>query len=60
MSWRVTVTCSNCGGSKFGLIRYNHFRRTFCRKVCKDEFYAKQQRQVDQQRRFLAYLAKPG
>lgn len=48
--------CTHCGG-KFGLVRFSHFRRQFCSKKCKQDFYAIQAGKLEAARkRWLAYL----
>jgi hypothetical protein len=49
--------CTHCQG-KFGLIRYGHFRRMFCSKRCKNDFYEARRVQFERSRkRWLGFLA---
>jgi hypothetical protein len=50
--------CDLCGG-RFGLVSYRHFRKRFCRKRCKENYFAARvQRPELNRRQWLAVLAK--
>lgn len=53
----VPCSCTNCGTSKFGLVRYNHFSRVFCSSKCKTLYYEGQAQKLrESRRRWLEYL----
>jgi len=38
--------CDFCGG-QFGLISYRHFRKLFCRKRCKENYFAARAQKIE-------------
>jgi hypothetical protein len=50
--------CDFCGG-RFGLISHRHFRKRFCRKSCKESYFAARVQKIDFHRRhWIAVLAR--
>jgi hypothetical protein len=51
--------CDFCGG-RFGLVSYRYFRKRFCRKGCRENYFAALAQNVtSKRRRLVAVVAKP-
>jgi hypothetical protein len=51
--------CDFCG-ERFGLITYRHLWKRFCRKRCKENYFAAQARKIDSKKQqWATVLAKP-